>query len=74
MKFGDAGDAKILSFEVTDVTKPLLAARRMIEKEHEVHCGAENFIRNANGGKIPMRSKGGLCVIDIEINVRRKRS
>ena len=34
VKFGDAGDAKMLSFGVTDVTKPPGAVRRMIEKEN----------------------------------------
>ena len=41
VKSGDAGDAKISSsFEVTHVTKSLVAVRRIIEKGNE---GAENF-------------------------------
>ena len=54
VKFGDEGDAKILSFEVTDVTKPPVAVRRIIEKGNEVHFRAENFVGNAKG-----RKKGG---------------
>ena len=57
------------SFEVTDVTKPLVAVRRMIEEGNAVHFGAENFIRIAKSGKIPMRKKAGSYVIDIEVNV-----
>ena len=33
--------------------------RRIIEKGSEAHIGAENFIRSAKGGKIPMSKKGG---------------
>ena len=62
-KFGDAGDAKMLPFEVTDVTK-----------RNEAQFEAENFILNAKGGKIPMRKKGGSYVIDIEVKRRRERS
>ena len=46
-KLGDAGDAKMLSSQVTDVAKPPVAVRRIIEKGNEAHFGAENFIRNA---------------------------
>ena len=56
VKFGDAGDAKMLSFEVTDVTKPPVAVRPVIEKGNEAHFGAENLIPTAKGGKIPMRA------------------
>ena len=52
VKFG-----KMLSF--TEVTMPSVAVRRTIEKENEVHFGAENNIRNAKGGKIPVRKKCG---------------
>ena len=69
VKFGDAGDAQMLSFEVTNVTKPSVAARRIIEEGNEAHLGAENFIQSAKGGKIPIWKKGGSTVIDIEFHV-----
>ena len=47
VKFGDAGDTKMLAFEVSDVTKPLVAVTRIIDQGNEVHLEAENFIRNA---------------------------
>ena len=39
VKFGDTGDAKMLSFEVTDVPKPVVAVRRIIEKRTRYTSG-----------------------------------
>ena len=43
VKFGDEGDAKMLSVEVTDVTKPPVALSRIIEKENKVHFGSSDM-------------------------------
>ena len=55
-----------LMFRVTDVRKPLLAGRRLVEKSNIVQCGPEletNFIMNVESGKkIMMKSKGGSFV------------
>ena len=60
---------KTMSFEVTDVMKPLIAVRRIMEKGNEVHFGTECYIRNVHTGeRIPMRSKGGSYVVDIDVN------
>ena len=71
VKFGDeTGNMKTMSFEVTDVTKPLVAVRRIVEKGNEVHFGKECYIRNVLTGEgILMRRKGGSYVTDIEVNV-----
>ena len=71
IKFGgETGSVKTMSFEVTDVTKPLVAVRRIMEKGNEVHFGKECYIRNVHTGeRIPMRRKGGSYVIDIDVNI-----
>ena len=56
-----------LKFQVTDVKKPLLAVRRLVEKGDIVSFGAEpnqNYILNVETGrKIMMEKKGGAFVI-----------
>ena len=56
-----------LKFQVTDVRKPLLAVRRLVEKGNVVSFGPEpeqNYIRNiATGKEIAMEKKGGAFVI-----------
>ena len=71
IKFGgETGSMKTMSFEVTDVTKPLVAVRRIMEKGNEVHFGKECYIRNVHTGeRIPMRRKGGSYVVDIDVNI-----
>ena len=44
IKFGgETGSMKTMSFEVTDVTKPLVAVRRIMEKGNEVHFRKECY-------------------------------
>ena len=56
-----------LRFQVTDVKKPLLAVRRLVEKGNVVSFGPEphqNYIHNlGTGRKTPMEKKGGSFVI-----------
>ena len=66
----ETGSVKTMSFEVTDVTKPLVAVRRIMEKGNEVHFGKECYIRNVHTGeRIPRRKKGGSYVIDIDVDI-----
>ena len=66
-KTGNSEDVVGLKFQVTDVKKPLLAVRRLVEKGNVVSFGPEpdqNYIRNiATGRKIEMEKKGGAFVI-----------
>ena len=61
------GELVGLKFQVTDVRKPLLAVRRLVEKGNVVSFGpdyADNYILNKTTGKmIPMERKGGSFVI-----------
>ena len=58
-----------LSFQVTDVRKPLLAVTRIAEKGNVVQFGpseGDNFIRNKlSGNKILLRKKGGSYIMDV---------
>ena len=60
-----------LGFQVSDVQKPLVAVRRMVEKGNLVQFGPkveDNFIKNAaTGVKIMMIRKGGSYVIPAEM-------
>ena len=60
---GSKGAALGLSFQVTDVRKPLLAVTRIGAKGNVVQFGpseGDNFIRNKlSGNKILLRKKGG---------------
>ena len=51
---------KTMSFEVTDVAKPSVAVRKIMDKSNEVHFRKE---------WIPMRRKGGSYVVDIDVNI-----
>ena len=61
------GDVVGLKFQVTDVKKPLLAVRRLVEKGNVVSFGPEpsqNYIHNVQTGKkIMLEKKGGAFVI-----------
>ena len=63
------GAALGLSFQVTDVRKPLLAVTRIAEKGNVVQFGpseGDNFIRNKlSGNKILLRKKGGSYIMDV---------
>ena len=67
--FQNAGDGQVvgLTFQVTDVKKPLLAVRRLTEKGNIVQFGADpgdSYIKNkVTGMVIPMERKGGSFVI-----------
>ena len=61
------GDVLGMRFQVTDVLKPLLAVRRLIERNNVVHFGPEpehNYILNlTTNRKIMMEKVGGSYVI-----------
>ena len=67
--FRSGGDDEIvgLKFQVTDVKKPLLAVRRLVERGNVVSFGPEpsqNFIQNLTSGKkIMMEKHGGAFII-----------
>ena len=65
---GESKDRIGLKFQVTDVRKPLLAVRRLVEKGNKVVLAGddeESFIMNkATKVKIPVRKKGGAFVIE----------
>ena len=65
---GENRDPVGLKFQVTDVRKPLLAVRRLVEKGNKVVLAGgdgESYILNeATGVKIPIKKKGGSFVIE----------
>lgn len=69
--FTSGGEPEVigLRFQVTDVKKPLLAVRRLVEKGNIVSFGPEaghNYILNEKTGKrIPMEKRGGGFVIKV---------
>jgi hypothetical protein len=68
-KGGDG--AQSIVFQVTDVTKPLAAVSRIVEKGNVVQFGPrpeDNFIQSGSGKKIPIRRERGTYVIDVEFN------
>ena len=71
---GEGKDPVGLRFQVTDVRKPLLAVRRLVEKGNKVVlAGGENesYIMNeATGVKIPIKKKGGSFVIEAHFVTR----
>ena len=67
----DGGESKetiVLKIQVTDVRKPLLAVRRLVEKENKVVLAGddeESYVMNkATKVKIPVKKKGGAFVIE----------
>ena len=65
---GENKDPIGLRFQVTDVRKPLLAVRRLVEKGNTVVLagdGEESYIMNkAAKLRIPIKKKGGSFVIE----------
>jgi hypothetical protein len=63
-----------LTFQVSDVQKPLAAVRRIAEKGNVVQFGPraeDNFIQNAaTGMKIMMMKKGGSYVVPAELMMK----
>ena len=57
-----------LTFQVTDVKKPLLAVRRLVEKGNKVVLSGvdgESYIQNEQSKvKVPLKKKGGSFVIE----------
>ena len=57
-----------LTFQVTDVKKPLLAVRRLVEKGNKVvlsGVNGESYIQNEQSKvKVPVKKKGGSFVIE----------
>ena len=64
---GKDGEVVSMAFQASDVQKPIVSVRRMVEKGHTVQFGPEdkdNFIENiASGKKLYMARKGGSYVI-----------
>ncbi len=71
---GETADPVGLRFQVTDVRKPLLAVRRLVEKGNKVVLAGgdgESYIMNeATGVKIPIKKKGGSFVIEAHFVMR----
>jgi hypothetical protein len=69
-KGGEANDPVGLKFQVTDVKKPLLAVRRLVEKGNVVVLSSvegESYIYNKEANmKIPIVKKGGSFVIEAD--------
>jgi hypothetical protein len=72
--FRTVGESAIMSltFQVSDVQKPLAAVRRISEKGNRVVFGpTENYIENlATGRRIQMVKKGGSYVVPAELVVK----
>jgi hypothetical protein len=65
-KGGEAKDPIGMKFQVTDVRKPLLAVRRLVERGNTVVLSeGESYIENkAAKIKIPLAKKGGSFVLE----------
>ena len=65
----DKDGVMALNFEVTDVTKPLVAVRRIVEKGNEVVFGQNGgLIKNVTTGQeIPLVKKGGCYVMSVDL-------
>ena len=67
-KYAGGKDPMGLVFQVTDVKKPLLAVRRLVEKGNKVVLSAgdgESYIHNLESKvKVPVKKKGGPFVIE----------
>jgi hypothetical protein len=74
--FRTVGESAVMSltFQVSDVQKPLAAVRRISEKGNKVQFGPkpeDNFIMNvATGKKIMMTKKGGSYVVPAELIIK----
>jgi hypothetical protein len=74
--FRTTGEAAVMSltFQVSDVQKPLAAVRRIAEKGNTVQFGPrpeDNYIQNvATGRRIAMIKKGGSYVVPAELIVK----
>ena len=63
IRSGESEEVMGLRFQVTDVRKPLLAVRRLVERGNVVSFGpgpSDNYIQSIETGrKIPMERRGG---------------
>ena len=73
-KAGSTKDQTVeIEFQVCDVTKPLVAVRRLEEMGNKVHFGPkveDNYIEKSTGEWIQMRKKNGSYVIDVDFVLR----
>jgi hypothetical protein len=73
-KAGSTKDQTVeIEFQVCDVTKPLVAVRRLEEMGNKVHFGPkadDNYIEKSTGEWIQMRKKKGSYVIDVDFVVK----
>lgn len=65
---GDRGGVVGMVFQVTDVTKPLLSVRRLVERGSKVVFSGEEgesyISHQATGVNVPLVKKGGAWVIE----------
>ena len=57
----------LMSFQVVEVHKPLLAVSKVIEAGHQVNFGKDSHILLSTGEKVPIRCTGGTYEVDIWI-------
>ena len=67
---GASGTPKGMTFQASDVRRPLAAVARIVETGNRVQFGhdvEDNYIQNVvTGDKVPMRRKGRSYVIDVD--------
>ena len=65
-KYGDSVDPLGLVFQVTDVRKPLLSVRRLVERGNKVVLSAgESYVYHpVSKTKVPVKKMGGSFVIE----------
>ena len=68
-RVGVNGQIMSLSFEVTEVTKPLVTVRRITEHGNEVRfTSTGGWVENREKGtKIPLERKGGCYVLSVDL-------
>ena len=68
MNTRDGGPCFLMSFQVVEVHKPLLAVSKLIEFGHTVTMNmADPHILLSTGEKVPMRCSGGTYEVDVWI-------
>ena len=64
-----------ITFQASDVTKPLVAVKKIAEKGNIVQFGPEEkdcFIKNIKTQKkIPMKKEGGTYILEVEYLVEK---
>ena len=64
---GDTQNTFLMSFQVVEVHKPLLAVSKLIEAGHQVVFGKDSHILLSCGDKVPIRLSGGTYEVDVWI-------